>query len=146
VENPHLVGVRVLLVEDSYDTREGIRVLLKQEGALVTAVGTAAEALAALADTRPHLLLSDISLPDLDGCELLRTVRALGPEQGGDVPAAAITGYDSTEHRIRALKSGFWDYVSKPVDTALLVAVVASVVRAAASRPLWTATPPSPWR
>lgn len=134
-----LDGVRILLVEDSYDTREGIRVLLKQHGADVTAVATAAEAMAALPDVRPHVLLSDIGLEGQDGCELLRSVRALGPENGGDVPAAAITAYGTSEHRIRALKSGFWDYVCKPVDTELLVNVVAGVVRSANSRPLWKA-------
>ncbi len=132
-----LAGVRVLLVEDSYDTREGIRVLLKQHGAEVTAVASAAEALAALPDVRPHVILSDIGLAEQDGCDLMRTVRALGPESGGDVPAAAITAYNTSEHRVRALKSGFWDYVCKPVDTELLVNVVAGVVRSAASRPLW---------
>ncbi len=134
-----LAGIRVLLVEDSYDTREGVRILLKQHGAEVTAVSSAEEALAAFAGVRPHILLSDIGLAGRDGCQLLRSVRELGPENGGDVPAAAITAYGSDEHRIRALKSGFWDYVCKPVDTELLVSVVASVIRAAASRPLWKA-------
>jgi DNA-binding response OmpR family regulator len=142
VQDLVLSGVRVLLVEDSYDTREGIRVLLKQQGAQVTAVASAEEALAVFPVTRPHMLLSDIGLGGADGCELLRSVRALGPENGGDVPAAAITAYDRDEHRIRALKAGFWDYVCKPVDTELLVSVVASVIRSAASRPLWKAPEP----
>jgi DNA-binding response OmpR family regulator len=134
-----LDGVRVLLVEDSYDTREGIRVLLKQHGAEVTAVESADEALAAFATVRPHVLLSDIGLAGKDGCELLRAIRALGPEKGGDVPAAAITAYGTSDHRVRALKSGFWDYVCKPVDSELLVSVIVSVVRSARSRPLWIA-------
>jgi DNA-binding response OmpR family regulator len=139
VEDLILAGVRVLLVEDSYDTREGIRVLLKQHGAEVTAVDGAGDALAAFKATRPHVVLSDIGLEGPDGCQLLRSIRALGPENGGDVPAAAITAYSTAEHRVRALKSGFWDYVCKPVDTELLVNVVAGVVRSAASRPLWKA-------
>jgi CheY-like chemotaxis protein len=139
VEDQVLARVRVLLVEDSYDTREGIRVLLKQHGAEVTAVGSAAEALASFAEARPHVLLSDIGLEGQDGCQLLRSVRSLGPDNGGDVPAAAITAYGTSEHRVRALKSGFWDYVCKPVDTELLVTVVAGLVRAGASRPLWRA-------
>lgn len=132
-----LAGVRVLLVEDSYDTREGIRVLLKQHGADVTAVDSAAAALAAFPGVKPHVLLSDINLGGTDGCELLRSVRALGVDMGGDVPAAAITAYSASEDRVRALKAGFWDYVCKPVETELLVNVVAGVVRAASSRPLW---------
>jgi DNA-binding response OmpR family regulator len=153
VDDLLLAGIRVLLVEDSYDTREGIRVLLKQQGAEVTAVSSAEEALAAFREARPHVLLSDIGLAGDDGCQLLRSVRALGPEGGGDVPAAAITAYGASEDRVRALKAGFWDYVCKPVDTDLLVNVVASVVRSAASRPLWVApmratpveaTPPPP--
>ena len=139
MEDLILPGVRVLLVEDSYDTREGIRVLLKQHGAEVTAVASAEEAMGAFPEVRPHVLLSDIGLGGgaADGCELLRSVRALGADAGGDVPAAAITAYGTDEHRIRALKAGFWDYVCKPVDTELLVNVVAAVVRSAASRPLW---------
>ena len=137
MEDLFLAGVRVLLVEDSYDTREGIRVLLKQHGAEVTAVADAAEALSIFEEARPHVLLSDIRLGGTDGCELLRSVRALGPERGGDVPAAAITAYSASEDRIRALKAGFWDYVCKPVETELLVNVVAGVARAASSRPLW---------
>jgi DNA-binding response OmpR family regulator len=144
VEDSILAGVRVLLVEDSYDTREGIRVLLKQHGAQVTAVESAAEALAEFAATRPHILLSDIGLEGQDGCELLRSIRALGPERGGDVPAAAITAYGTSEHRVRALKSGFWDYVCKPVDSDLLVNVLAAIVRSAGSRPRWKASGEDP--
>lgn len=140
MEHSILDGVRVLLVEDSYDTREGIRVLLKQHGAEVTAVESAAEALALFATTRPHVLLSDIGLTGQDGCELLRAIRTLGPENGGDVPAAAITAYGTSEDRVRALKSGYWDYVCKPVDSELLVTVIAGVLRSARSRPLWVAS------
>ena len=137
-----LEGVRVLLVEDSYDTREGIRVLLKQHGALVTAVESADEALAAFATVRPHVLLSDIGLAGTDGYQLLRAIRELGPENGGDVPAAAITAYGTSDYRVRALKAGFWDYVCKPVDSELLISVIVSVVRSAGSRPLWIASRP----
>ncbi len=138
MEHSILDGVRVLLVEDSYDTREGIRVLLKQHGAEVTAVESAGDALAVFSATRPHVVLSDIGLTGgQDGCELLRAIRTLGPEKGGDVPAAAITAYSTSEHRVRALKSGYWDYVCKPVDSELLVTVIAGVLRSARSRPLW---------
>lgn len=138
MEDRKLAGVRVLLVEDSYDTRESMRIWLKQHGADVTAVGTCAEALDALARTRPHVLLSDIGLPGEDGYSLLRSVRALDGASGGLVPAAAISAYTSPEHRIKAIMAGFWDYIPKPVDLGLLVAVIANLVQAGAAQPAWT--------
>jgi DNA-binding response OmpR family regulator len=138
VDNQRLEGVRVLLVEDSYDTRESIRIWLKQHGADVTAVGTCADALEALTRTRPHVLLSDIGLPGEDGYSLLRSIRARDGADGGLVPAAAISAYTSSEHRIKAIMAGFWDYIPKPIDLQLLVAVVANLVHAGAAQPAWT--------
>ncbi len=138
MHSERLEGVRILLVEDSYDTREGMRIWLKQHGAEVTAVSSAPEALEALTRTRPHVLLSDIGLPGEDGYSLLRAVRARDSADGGLVPAAAISAYSASEHRIKAIMAGFWDYVPKPVDLELLVAVVANLVQAGAAQPAWT--------
>lgn len=138
MENSLLQGVRVLLVEDSYDTRESMRIWLKQHGAEVTAVGSAPEALGALPQARPHVLLCDIGLPGEDGYTLLRRIRSLDAAQGGLVPAAAITAFTAPEHRIKAIMAGFWDYLPKPVDLPLLVAVVVNLVHAGAAQPAWT--------
>ena len=128
----------MLLVEDSYDTRESLRVWLTQNGADVTAVENAAEALESLTSVRPHVLLSDIGLPGMSGYALMRRVRRLPPEEGGQVPSAAITAYDGPQDRIQAIEAGFWDHVPKPVDLPLLLAVVVNLVRVGASHPAWT--------
>jgi DNA-binding response OmpR family regulator len=140
VENTLLAGVRVLLVEDSYDTRESMRIWLKQNGAEVTGAATAEEAFELLAQTRPHVLLCDIGLPGEDGYALLRRIRSLDAQHGGLTPAAAITAYTDPEHRVKAIMAGFWDYVPKPADLPLLVAVVRNLVQAAAAQPAWTTT------
>jgi CheY-like chemotaxis protein len=77
---------------------------------------------------RPDVLVSDIGMPDVDGFELLRRVRALGEARGGKVPAVALTAFARSEDRTRALRAGFLVHVSKPVEPAELVATVASVV------------------
>jgi CheY-like chemotaxis protein len=136
--HPSLEGVRVLLVEDSYDTRESLRVWLKQNGAEVTAVESAVEALEVLAAVRPHVLLSDIGLPGMSGYALMRRVRDLPAAEGGQVPSAAITAYGGAQDRIQAMEAGFWDHVPKPVDPPLLLAVVVNLVRIGASKPAWT--------
>jgi CheY-like chemotaxis protein len=136
-ETLSLDGVRVLLVEDGYDSRESLRVWLGQSGAEVTAVANAAEALETLASVRPHALLSAITLPGMSGYALMRRVRRLPAEEGGQVPSAAISVYEGPLDRIRAIEAGFWDHVPKPVEPALLRAVVVNLVRVGASLPVW---------
>jgi CheY-like chemotaxis protein len=86
------------------------------------------EALRLVHGRRPDVLVSDIGMPDADGFELLKRVRALGPRRGGKVPAIALTAFARSEDRTRALRAGFLVHVSKPVDPSELVATVASVV------------------
>ena len=137
-----LLGVRILLVEDSFDTRESLRVWLKQHGADVTAVGSGAEALECLGPVRPHVILADIGLPEMSGYALMRRIRDLPSGQGGQTPSAAITAYTSPSDRIEAIQSGFWDHVPKPIDLRLLLALVQNLVRAGAARPVWTGGTP----
>ena len=138
MEHSPLEGVRILLVEDSYDTQESMRIWLKQNGAEVTCAVSAEEALELLPRIRPHVLLCDIGLPGEDGYALLRRIRSLDAQHGGLTPAAAITAYTDPEHRIKAIMAGFWDHIPKPVDLSLVVAVVGNLVRAAAAQPAWT--------
>ncbi|HWS53240.1 MAG TPA: response regulator, partial [Pyrinomonadaceae bacterium] len=88
---------------------------------------TVEEALSALERARPHLLISDIGMPDVDGYELMRRVRGLPPERGGRVPAVALTAYARAEDRLRALRAGYQTHVAKPVEPDELIAVVASL-------------------
>jgi hypothetical protein len=75
------------------------------------------------------VLVSDINMPGMDGYELIRRVRAMAPEQGGRIPAVALTAYARAEDRLRALQSGYQTHVPKPVEPAELEIVVATLAR-----------------
>ena len=122
---PRLDGVRVLLVEGAPQFREVVADVLGQCGAHVTAVDSAVAGLASLKRERPDALLSSLSMPEKDGYWLIREVRKLPPDQGGDVPAAAITGLTTTEHRRATLRAGYQFHVPKPVALSRLAEVVA---------------------
>jgi two-component system, chemotaxis family, CheB/CheR fusion protein len=117
-------GVRVLVVEDDDDTRESYVAALAELGVVVRAESSAAAALAALAEFRPQVILSDIAMPGHDGFSFIQKVRQLRPEEGGRVPAAAVTALATSEDRQRALDAGFQMHVAKPVDAARLAAVI----------------------
>jgi PAS domain S-box-containing protein len=124
-----LEGVMVLAVDDEPDTRELLKAGLGQCGAVVTMVGSAAEALEAIAVQVPDLLISDIGMPGEDGYELIRRVRQLSAESGGKLPAIALTAYARVEDRMQALRAGYQMHVPKPVELAELVAVAASLIK-----------------
>jgi PAS domain S-box-containing protein len=124
-----LEGLRVLVVDDEFDTREFLSVALRQCGAEVSTAGSAREGLAAIVERRPDLLISDIGMPGEDGYELIRKVRALGAGRGGKIPAIALTAYARTEDRLRALRAGYQMHISKPVEMAELVTVMASLIQ-----------------
>ena len=126
-----LRGFRVLVVEDQADARELLVTILGGCGADVTAVGSADEALDAVARTRPQALVSDIGLPGDDGYTLIRKVRALDPAAGGRVPAAALTAYARREDRRLALLAGYQLHLAKPIDPSEVIAVVATLANLA---------------
>jgi two-component system, chemotaxis family, CheB/CheR fusion protein len=121
------VRPRILVVDDDYDTREAVAEMIEQTGALVRMVGSAAAALTAFAEFEPTLIVSDIAMPIEDGCSLLRKIRALGPDRGGNVPAIALTALAREDDRARALAAGFQLFVAKPVDMNHLKQVVMSL-------------------
>lgn len=127
-----LTGLRLLVVDDDTDTRELVTFLLQQAGAAVTAVASAAEALQVFDQVHPELLLSDIGMPEIDGYELIQQVRSRPPEQGGQVPAIALSAYASELDQQQALKLGFQQHLSKPIEPDALIAAIAALVR---SRP-----------
>jgi CheY-like chemotaxis protein len=118
----------VLVVDDEVDTRGLLKAGIGQCGAEVVTAGSAREALAALDETQPDLLISDIGMPGEDGYELIRQVRALPAGRGGKIPAIALTAYARTEDRLRALRAGYQMHICKPVELAELVAVIASLI------------------
>jgi CheY-like chemotaxis protein len=120
-----LDGLRVLVVESQPQVLDLVAEALGQCGARVTAVGSATEGLAILRREPPDALVSSLSLPDKDGYWLIREVRNLPPDQGGDVPAAAFTGWTTVEDRRSALRAGFQVHLSKPADLRTLAETVA---------------------
>lgn len=123
-----LDGLRVLVVDDEADTRELLSVMLKQYGADVMAVSSAGEALLSLEKLKPDVLVSDIGMPFEDGYSLMRRIRALEAQHGGQVPAVALTAYARESDRSLALKAGFQLHVPKPVEPTDLAAAVAKLV------------------
>jgi signal transduction histidine kinase/CheY-like chemotaxis protein len=131
---PSLEGLRVLIVEDEADSRELFAKVLMTCGAEVVTAASCAEALAVIRESgvgnRPDVILSDLGMPQDDGFDLIRKVRAMASEDGGRIPAIAVTGYANSEDRQRALAAGFQSHLAKPIDP---VAVAVAVARAAAA-------------
>jgi signal transduction histidine kinase/ActR/RegA family two-component response regulator len=124
----NLSGLRVLVVDDEADIRELVAFILEQSGAEVTVTASAEEALIALNQSVPDVLLSDIGMPEVDGYMLMRQVRALSPERGGKLPAIAFTAYAGEYNQQQALAAGFQLHISKPVEPEKLVSAIASLV------------------
>ena len=123
---PSLEGLSVLVVDDGDEAREMVAAILEKRGARVTALPSAQDALAALAEHRPDVLLFDLDLADASGDSLIQKVRALPAAEGGATPAAALATF-AVGDRTRALLAGFQLQLAKPVRPAELVAAVASL-------------------
>ena len=126
-ESTSISGMRVLVVDDEPDARELLRQLLERGDASVVTTDSADQALALVREQSFDVLLSDIGMPGQDGNELMRRIRALGPAQGGDIPAVALTSYAQPEDCKRALDAGYQKHLTKPVDASELINVLASV-------------------
>ena len=124
-EHADLTGVEVLVVDDEPDAAEVIARVLKRCGANVATAGSANEAIECFHRRRPHVLVSDIAMSGRDGYDLVRAIRELPAEKGGEIPAIALTAYAREEDRIRALNAGFQVHLAKPVEPSALTAVVA---------------------
>jgi two-component system, chemotaxis family, CheB/CheR fusion protein len=123
----HLHDLRVLVVDDEADARNLLGLMLTSYEAEVRECASAAEALQMLDEWLPDVLVADIGMPIEDGYELMRKVRARGPECGGLVPALALTAYARVEDARRALEAGYQAHVPKPVAPDELATVVANL-------------------
>jgi two-component system, chemotaxis family, CheB/CheR fusion protein len=126
-ELPSLQGLNILVVDDEPDVRTLIATILEQSGATVTALSSAS---AVLQELQAHpqaydLLLSDLGMPEIDGWELLRQLGELGMQ----IPAAALTAYNSLRDRKMSRAAGFQAHIAKPIETAQLVTIVANLTR-----------------
>lgn len=127
IDTAKLGGLRVLIVEDEADAREMLQVMLTQFGADVRASGSVKEALKMLEHWHPEVLVSDIGMPDEDGYALIQKVRDLLPKSGGQIPAIALTGYARPEDRLQLLSAGYQAHLTKPVELAVLINVIANL-------------------
>lgn len=134
---PSLVGRRVLVVEDDADTLGLLVRTLEARGAELRTATTAAEGLAIVRDWRPDLLISDLGLPEEDGYSLIRRLRRLPADQGGALPALALSALARDADRQAALAAGFQAHLGKPVELARLLAAVADL-----AGPVPAETPP----
>ncbi|MHC5673135.1 hybrid sensor histidine kinase/response regulator [Nostoc sp.] len=123
-----LADVRVLVVEDDDDSRDFITFVLEQDGAFVIAVSSAFEALQTLAEVKLDVLVSDIGMPDMDGYMLIHQVRTWTAEQGGEIPAIALTAFARNDDQQEALKAGFQLHLSKPLNPEELIPAIVQLL------------------
>ena len=122
-----LSGLKVLVVDDAVDTLDVLEQILKVSGAAILVASNAGRALDLIEHEHPDVIVSDIGMPEVDGFELMRSVRRRGPAAGGTIPSIALTAFTRQDDRDRALKAGFTDYLAKPVDAGALVARIAQL-------------------
>ncbi|MFW9257859.1 response regulator [Nostoc sp. CALU 546] len=124
----NLNGLQTLLVDDDRDSREFIAFVLEQYGAQVTEADSAHDALSNLMQAKFDLLISDIGMPDMDGYTLIRQIRNQSPDQGGEIPAIALTAYAGEIDRQQALAAGFQHHISKPIELEVLIQAILTIV------------------
>ncbi|MEH1838094.1 MAG: PAS domain S-box protein [Nostoc sp.] len=128
LESSLLLDTQVLVVDDEPDIRDLITFILQDYGVQVTAVSSAQEALQALSESIPDVLISDIGMPKTDGYMLMREVRSRSVQQGGSVPAIALTAYAGEMNQQQAIAAGFQMHISKPVDPDVLVKAIVDLI------------------
>jgi CheY-like chemotaxis protein len=121
-----LDALRVLVVDDEPDARRLLVKVLREAGANVTAAASAAEAIESLAEANPEILVSDLGMPDQDGFDLIRAIRARGLH-AKDLPAVALSAFVHKNDQRQALLAGFQMHIPKPADPHDLTAVIASL-------------------
>ncbi|MEP0872066.1 ATP-binding protein [Trichocoleus desertorum AS-A10] len=124
-----LDNIQILLVDDDTDTREFQAFLLEQNGAKVTAVASGIEALQALEQLIPDVIVSDIGMPEMNGYMLMHQLRALPPKQGGHTPAIALTAYAGELNHQQALQAGFQQHLAKPIEPDQLIKAITTLVK-----------------
>jgi CheY-like chemotaxis protein len=123
-----LDGVHVLVVDDEADARRVLVLVLERAGAVVTTADSARAAIAVLSEARPHVLVSDLGMPEQDGLDLIRQLRDDG-HGATDLPAVALTAFVQKDDAHVALSAGYQVHLPKPVDSHALTAVIARLAQ-----------------
>ncbi len=127
VERSQLEDIRILIVDDEQDTRDLLRFVLEECGAIVTSAESVAEAILALNDRTPDLILSDLGMPDADGFDFIRYVRTQSGDLGA-VPVIALSAYASELTQQQSISAGFQQHLVKPIDPSLLIQAIVSIL------------------
>jgi signal transduction histidine kinase len=122
-----LRGLRVLVVDDELDARQLVQSVLEAGQAEVQVAASSAEALQMIRVKKPDVIVSDIGMPEADGYDFIRKLRQLSRDDGGRIPAVALTAYARAEDRRKALIAGFQNHAAKPMDPQELVVVIANL-------------------
>ncbi|MGE3189383.1 MAG: ATP-binding protein [Vicinamibacterales bacterium] len=120
-----LEGLAVLVVDDDPESCEIVRALLEEHGVLVSTARSVDEAIDIFTTDSPHIVVTDLAMPQQDGYSLLSRIRTLGIEEGGGTPVVALTAHARPEDRAAALAAGFQAYLTKPIDSAALIGTLA---------------------
>jgi PAS domain S-box-containing protein len=129
---PRLDGLRVLLVDDEPDALTVLAEMLGEQGAEVHVASTSRDALERMGEVLPHVLVSDIGMPEMDGFTLIQRIRALPSERGGDTRAIALTAFARAEDVRRALAAGYQVHLAKPVELPQLANAIVALGRVTA--------------
>jgi CheY-like chemotaxis protein len=119
-----LARLCILAVDDEVDNLDLVQCILEQAGATVISVSSATDALQQLTKFKPDVLIADIGMPQIDGYMLIRQVRQLSTEEGGQIRAIALTAYAGETNQQQALAAGFQRHLAKPVDPEALVETI----------------------
>ncbi|MBL1177591.1 PAS domain S-box protein [Pantanalinema sp. GBBB05] len=124
-----LANLRILIVDDQADMRELMSTILQATGAEINVAASAVDALKLVKVFQPDILISDIGMPEVDGYTLLHQLRQLSPDQGGQIPAIALTAYAGELDRQQALAAGFQLHMAKPIEPEKLVQAISRLVQ-----------------
>lgn len=127
--NSALFHEKILVVDDEPQAREITQQLLNGYYATVLIAASALEGLEKVQIHRPHLIVSDIGMPQMDGLQFIRKLRSLSSHQGGLTPAIALSGFTQPQDHVKSLEAGFQQHLTKPVDFQTLLDTVASLLR-----------------
>ena len=127
-----LQGVKILVVDDDPDACDLLSTVLQvYEEAEAMTFSSVKDVLRVFHQLQPQVLISDIAMPDEDGVALIQAIRSFSVEQGGKIPAIALSAMASDEDRRRALQAGFDRYLTKPMDAEELITVLRDLLREA---------------
>jgi signal transduction histidine kinase/ActR/RegA family two-component response regulator len=138
---PGLNNLRIVVVDDEPDAREVVAEILKRHDAKVMAAASVVEAIDMISEHRPHVVVTDLAMPDQDGFTLLRQVRSRTPEHGGGTPIIALTAYARPEDQAQTFEAGFQAHLSKPVNPAELIDAIHRLAATADLPPLGVQLP-----